>query len=691
MGKQSSFLEQFTVLAASKNGVVDRTRVSCVFCHAAAERNGIPVSEIHSFQRREARARAHLSKCKYALADPLFVSTLKDDGTDVSILSTAAAASSSQLANLPKRRFDMDLTVTYATPQKKQKQSTLDGCVQLSRPTADWIWGFRQKVADFIVGAGLPTTVIDCPEFRELLSYGNLLLQRYPDILPHYTAFSTTILDPQIALCVVNSNVITLCGDLWTNSSGASIFAVISHNENGDSHIIESRDVSEEIHETLVLMTQLESAIGHPLLKGKVKVVITNSTSSRDLVNARLELSKKRPDILFLPCFADQINLIMGQMLNSLDNFWRYLKLCRDLVKVVNSNSSRVKLLHRFQRDENEPVLKLLNYCDTRWSSVKDMLDIIISSKKSILALFDVLSYSRVHSCAATEPTEIRRILNIHETVKNNDFWKCIRQAQGIISVVATQQISLNSDSARLHMVLPALFAVLQQVRVIQPPLLDVKQFEQKINRRLQGDSWNIEILVLATFLVPNQEFEVERIIQADACDLSLILTYCMKYYEMFFNEYPKTLAAEVSKFYNREKLRSVEPFVSIYDGTFGNSIDTLFWASAAKEKLPELSKLANYIFSISINSSSVERIFAELSVPKRKGSKGKKQSPKNDRVFISNLMAAQREETIEIDDHRDELDDSTTRVTVDRLFNLSRVGGVLFNSPSTRSSGARF
>lgn len=620
MGKTNSFLERFTIVIPGNAGTGNRhiARAVCLYCYEAAERKEIPRSEVATFQKRISRAYPHLAKCKFALADPAFVEAKKEYDLVAAPSSTPIQTtplpptSSAAFETIMKRRTEVDLTGSSTPLPKKQKQTTLDGVQNPGKPNAARIWGYHQRIINYVTAAGISNNVIDCSEFRELLTYGNAQLQAYPDILPYRPAFLTTILGQreeevrdEIASSVANSKVITLCGDTCTDSSGRSIFIVVSRDEHGEQHIIESTNISKQSRDTEATILRLDNAINNQLVKGRVNAFVTNSASC--LVKAKIELSKKYPDILFLPCFSQQINLIRSQLLNAQGNFLEYLKLCSEIVRAVNGSPHRTKRLRALKRGLNEPVLKLLNHHDTRWNSTKDMLDRIIMSRLSLTSLFRELSNS------ATDFNVKQRFSSIYNTLQYNDFWQCLKQGQAIIPVLTKYQISFQSDSARLHMILPALFDILQHVRYARSPLLNAKQFEQEINQRLQAGTWNTEILLLATFLVPNPAISMESMIRSNICQLTVMVRYCIKYYKMFFKEDPTNLAEEVSKYYNRQNLRNFEPFICLYDGSLGENANTVFWESYAYIVLPELQRLAYHIFSISINSVSVKRLFSDM------------------------------------------------------------------------------
>lgn len=617
------FLDIFTIVIPGPPRDGPIPKAVCYFCYRFAQKNNLPASATQTFLKEITPAVAHFIKCKHALARPGFVRALDE-------LDPMALSSSPSSANL-SRKSETNLS----GPSKRQKRTTFDGCVQEDpKPSEAEIWEYHKALIDFIASTGIPYSVVDSPQFRKLLSLDNLVLQRYPNIILDKSALSSNVLKRRVlevrskmASKVEMSRVITLCFYSWTNIAGACMFAVVSLNEKGERHIIEYRDVSEKSHYTAEMILQLDSAINNPLVKGKVKAFVTSSASS--LVEAKIELGSKYPELLFLPCFSHQINLIMGQLLNSLDNFLEYMKLCKEVVREINANPSRVKLLKRWQKNSGEQQLRLVSYCDTRWNSTKEMLDKISMSKISLPHAFYELSNTKSHTKAQRE-----RFSTINETLTNPDFWKCLAQAQGLISVVAKFETLLQSGTARLDMVLPALYSILQHMRCSQFPLLDVKQFEEKTTKRLQDATWNVELLLIAFFLVPKPNFSMSEMIKPEARRLTDITKYCIKYYKKFFKKNPETLAEEIGRFDKHEDLPN-DPLFKIIKN-FGKQVNELFWIGYSEHSLPELTELACHIFGISVNSASVESLFSDMGDIYSK--KRNRRLPQNDVLALAQI-----------------------------------------------------
>jgi Protein of unknown function (DUF 659) len=87
----------------------------------------------------------------------------------------------------------------------------------------------------------------------------------------------------------------------------------------GHVFVYGGENISGQSGDAQTVIEKTESLLSEPVLCEKVKAVVTDSAGP--YAKARRELSKLRPDIAFLPCFAHQINLTIGDMFKSFPEF----------------------------------------------------------------------------------------------------------------------------------------------------------------------------------------------------------------------------------------------------------------------------------------------------------------------------------------------------------------------------------
>ena len=132
----------------------------------------------------------------------------------------------------------------------------------------------------------------------------------------------------------------------------------------GQVFVYGGENISGQSGDAQTVIEKTESLLNEPVLCEKVKAVITDSAGP--YAKARCELSKLRPDIVFLPCFAHQINLTIGDMFKSFPEFKETLDAAGAIVAFFNRSVGNTE---RLKQAAGPGFRSLESPCNTRWSS----------------------------------------------------------------------------------------------------------------------------------------------------------------------------------------------------------------------------------------------------------------------------------------------------------------------------------
>jgi hypothetical protein len=132
----------------------------------------------------------------------------------------------------------------------------------------------------------------------------------------------------------------------------------------GHVFVYGGENISGQSGDAQMVIEKIESFLSEPVLCEKVKAIITDSAGP--YAKARREFSKLRPDIAFLPCFAHQLNLTIGDMFKSFPEFKETLDTAGAIVAFFNRSVGNIE---RLRQAAGPGFRSLKSPCDTRWSS----------------------------------------------------------------------------------------------------------------------------------------------------------------------------------------------------------------------------------------------------------------------------------------------------------------------------------
>lgn len=163
---------------------------------------------------------------------------------------------------------------------------------------------------------------------------------------------------------------VTLAFDGWKNILKQNIFGSLFILSNGEVQIWEAVDVSSERERMIDIIPKIEKMINDASnLGAKLLAIVSDSAPAYAAARCRLRL--QHPGIVFLPCFAHQCNLAMGEIFKESDEFKTAMKQAIKIVGYFNNriNSYFIRKLRDIQKQLYSKYIALICPSDTRWNS----------------------------------------------------------------------------------------------------------------------------------------------------------------------------------------------------------------------------------------------------------------------------------------------------------------------------------
>jgi hypothetical protein len=138
----------------------------------------------------------------------------------------------------------------------------------------------------------------------------------YPKLIPRRTALSTTHLKriaykacEKLHEDLLMAKSLTLSLDTWINICNRNIMGIILHLPSGEPVVYGAPDVTDEGRDRFAAKDKIKTYLEDVAIGDRIHAVATDSASVYRA--AKEMLAKEHPNVLFLPCFARQVNLIV--------------------------------------------------------------------------------------------------------------------------------------------------------------------------------------------------------------------------------------------------------------------------------------------------------------------------------------------------------------------------------------------
>ena len=111
---------------------------------------------------------------------------------------------------------------------------------------------------------------------------------------------------------------VTLTFDGWKNVSKESILGVVLNTSKGQTLVWDAMNISADQGRAVDVIEKVEELMFHDTSKVKqhgVKVIAVVTDSASPYASARTQLRRSHREIVWLPCFAHQLNLCIADIL----------------------------------------------------------------------------------------------------------------------------------------------------------------------------------------------------------------------------------------------------------------------------------------------------------------------------------------------------------------------------------------
>jgi hypothetical protein len=446
---------------------------------------------------------------------------------------------------------------------------------------------------------------------REAFAYACPEIKHFPEIFPGRTSLVRTYLErlkKNVELetnnLLMTAETVTLSLDTWTNIGNRTIMGVVLHLPSGSPVVFAGIDVTDEGRDASAAKEKIANLLSSGQLAGKVGAVVTDSASV--YVSAKRMLGPEFPEVIFLPCFAHQVNLIISDCMKAIPWLERNVKACMGIVAFFAS-PARAAILTRTQQALGMRPNKLIKMPRTRWNYAYRTLRSVKKNRTAICAAFIRIADPELKFDIATR-YDARKC---EEQLKKNEFWDSIDKSLHVLDVLAEAQDLLQQDRTLLRMVLPAMENIYNIFDPADESVIAKEnslEMQKMLSMRMQK-YWNVDLLLLSTVLDPEYR---DSLFDRTNVNISYLTDIAEKLYEKLFGEPVKLGAAMLSYLLERENFFSKEFYATLCEDKYPQEA---FWkyAELSGTRYSALARLALRLESCVCTTAATERLFSEM------------------------------------------------------------------------------
>ncbi|CAB4414414.1 unnamed protein product [Rhizophagus irregularis] len=242
---------------------------------------------------------------------------------------------------------------------------------------------------------------------------------------------------------------ITLSFDGWKNIVNQELLGIMIILPSGETLIWKAVDISDQRGRAIDVIPKIEEIL-NDLKEQSIKVAALVSDSAAAYASARRQLRLKYPQYVFLPCFAHQCNLAVGEIFKESS----ILKnASTNAVKLVNyfnhpNNVYFIGKLQNIQRELYSKYYAIIRPGDTRWNSYYKCYLSLIRTKQ---ALRNLVTHYEPPEKTSSRSTELYLSTDICQIIMGDLFWSRISQLATLMKPYCRALDKLQIDKARLH------------------------------------------------------------------------------------------------------------------------------------------------------------------------------------------------------------------------------------------------
>ncbi|CAJ0840359.1 16854_t:CDS:2 [Entrophospora sp. SA101] len=194
--------------------------------------------------------------------------------------------------------------------------------------------------------------------------------------------------------------------------------------------------------------------------------------SAGEYTAARKHLRKAFHEKVFLPCYAHQLNLCVGDLFKESSNFSRVSSLAIDIISTFRKSTYFMGQLHTEQDSiYRGKYVHLSLPCDTRWNSFFHSYFNLLKTKSALKSL--VTKLNPEDTFIVNENEVITLPIRICNIIENDSWWCDLRELVRLLHPFCAALNKLQRDKARLDHVLYSFGKIVQMIQEI--PLEEFK------------------------------------------------------------------------------------------------------------------------------------------------------------------------------------------------------------------------
>lgn len=321
----------------------------------------------------------------------------------------------------------------------------------------------------------------------------------------------------------------------------------------------------------------------------------------------RRKVRLERPDLVFLPCFAHQANLCIGDIFRCSSEYKRAAGQAIEITAYFTDrrHSKAISLLHNEQQRIYKTIYSFVRPVITRWNSYYYCFATLIRSKRALQ------SYSILHLNSNELSNKARNAIN------STTFWKNVDELADCLLPFVSILDYLQRDAANLFDVIYSFAYVAQQYED------ETDGFGYAMLQQLEKRwaDWEQPLLFLAVIF--NPQYRVHALSDQTFFSLERIANWIEYYYEKWFGK-PKHVALELTEYYMKRGIFTDERFNNTLEAISEHNVQSKltsnvvglallrYWEFAALN-LKEIGKVALRLYSIKVNSAPCERLFSRM------------------------------------------------------------------------------
>ncbi|CDR46874.1 hypothetical protein NBRC10512_003677 [Rhodotorula toruloides] len=330
---------------------------------------------------------------------------------------------------------------------------------------------FKRDVLEVVVGTNTPFSWVDHPLVRRWVA------KWIGAKLPTRNTLTGTLLRravDELNVAVgknVRGKMATLTFDGWNNIKRQHLVAFVL-TVDGVSYTVAVEDTSSEKKGGAEAYALLVKHLEAVQAKYGVVVVGVCTDSGSDCAWARGQLLKTMPTIIVVPCYAHQINLVVGDLFKKRNGETSMFKTVADeIIKVVSwfcEHSRAYAMLRNAQKKKGFPrILALVYPVATRWSSQHACAARLLEVMKPMRTLL-IDDRERLLAAGGTGKDAQDKAEGVLKLVADDAFWK---RVEGLVSILQPLAVAANiaqATSCRLDQVFLLFGRLFLQYRQVQ-------------------------------------------------------------------------------------------------------------------------------------------------------------------------------------------------------------------------------